>query len=200
MRLLIASKNSRKIRELRHLLGVIQQLELSSLNDFPGYVQPEENGATFEENALIKVKDASNKFKIAAMADDSGLVVPALQGAPGVNSSRYSGVNATDAENRKKLLRDMKDLHGVDRNAYFECCIAFCSPDANPQLFQGRCMGSIAQQEKGKNGFGYDPLFIKDGYSLTFGEMEEAIKNQISHRAKAIEKFLLFLERFVKSH
>ena len=188
MDLLIATTNGHKIREIRSFLKSFPQLELYSLLDFSEYIQPEENGKSFEQNASIKAKDAAKKFKKWTLADDSGLVVPALGGAPGIYSARYAGKGASDKENRKKLLQEMAGLDGIGRSAYFECCIALISPSGEEKTFSGTCEGTITLSERGGNGFGYDPLFLKHDYNQTFAEMEESLKNQISHRAKALQK------------
>jgi XTP/dITP diphosphohydrolase len=125
---------------------------------------------------------------------DSGLVVPALDGAPGIFSARYAGKNGTDHDNRKKLLDAMRHLADEDRQAYFACCIAVASPQEIKKCACGTCEGVLLAEERGGSGFGYDPLFIKHGYSKTFAEIDEAVKNRISHRRKALDKLLPFLD------
>lgn len=192
--LVIASTNMHKIRELKGMLKSKSQFDIRTLLDFPSYIPPLESGATFEENAILKATHASSALNKWVIADDSGLVVPTLGGAPGVHSARFAGNNATDADNRKKLLDQMHHLLEEDRNAYFECCIVLSSPDGVKKCTRGICEGNILSQEKGGGGFGYDPLFIKHGYSKTFAELEENIKNRISHRRKALDKLLTSLE------
>lgn len=192
--LVLATTNIHKVREIRALLACRPDIDLYSLLDFPHYVQPEETGKTFEENAILKAEDAAVKLGKWTIADDSGLVVPALNGEPGVYSARYSGQKASDKENRKKLLKAMERLEGPMRSAYFECCIALVSPKGWKKCLKGTVEGMIAPSERGKNGFGYDALFVKHDYAQTFGELQEEIKNKISHRAKAMEKLLLVLE------
>ncbi len=194
MELVISTKNVHKVREIRSLLKTLKQLDVYSLNDFPDYVPPPETGKTFEENAILKAVHAAKALGKWTGADDYGLVVPALSGAPGVFSARYAGENASDLDNRKKLLREMQNLSDIGRSAYFECVIALASPEKLKKCVHGLCEGTIITQERGRNGFGYDPLFIKHDYQKTFGELEETVKNQVSHRAKAIEKLKLFLE------
>jgi XTP/dITP diphosphohydrolase len=194
MDLLIATTNGHKIREIRALLKPYTKFDLYSLLDFPYYVQPEETGKTFEENATLKAMHAAHELKKWAVADDSGLVVPALGGAPGVFSARYAGPEATDKENRQKLLKDMAHLEGIARSAYFECCIVLASEEGVKKIVCGTCEGKVIQEERGSRGFGYDPLFIKHDYNQTFGELEEQLKNQVSHRAKALQKLKLTLE------
>jgi XTP/dITP diphosphohydrolase len=194
MDLLIASTNGHKIREIRALLKPLKKFDLYSLLDFPLYIQPEERGKTFEENARFKALHAAKALNKWAIADDSGLVVPALAGAPGVYSARYAGAHASDKENRKKLLQEMAQLEGIERSAYFECCIALASSEGVKNIFRGVCEGTITTEERGSKGFGYDSLFLKHDYSQTFGELDESLKNQVSHRGKALEKLKLILE------
>lgn len=190
MKLLIATTNGHKIREIRSLLKPLDRYDFYSLLDFPNYVQPEETGSTFEQNALLKAVHAAQALKLWTIADDSGLVVPALGGAPGVYSARYAGPGATDQDNRKKLLKEMAPLDGIGRSAYFECCIVLATPEGVQKICKGKCEGTITAEERGGYGFGYDPLFLKHDYNLTFGELDESRKNQVSHRAKALAKLM----------
>jgi XTP/dITP diphosphohydrolase len=194
MELVIASTNPHKIREFKSMLKKNLQYDIRSLLDFPDYVPPPETEDSFEGNAKLKAAHAAAALNRWALADDSGLVVPAIGGAPGVYSARFAGDQATDHDNRKKLLQLMQHLLDEDRNAYFECCIALASPSGVKKCVNGICEGTILVQEKGGGGFGYDPLFMKNGYSKTFAELEESIKNRISHRRKALDKLLPFLE------
>lgn len=194
MQLVIASTNVHKLREIRAILKKVRNLDLLSLLDFPHYKAPAETGKTFEENAILKAQAAANALNKWVIADDSGLVVPALNGAPGVYSARYAGEKANDKENRKKLLQEMLSLHDQERSAYFECHIALAAPQGVVKCVRGQCEGTIAHEEKGSRGFGYDSLFIKYEYGKTFGELDEETKNRISHRRKALDKILLALE------
>ncbi len=194
MELVIASTNLHKIREFKEMFRGISSLDILSLRDFPEYVQCEETGKTLEENAILKAEHAAKALSRWVIADDSGLSVPALQGAPGVHSARYAGLKATDADNRKKLLTEMGSLQGEQRVAYFECCIALAGSHGLVKCVQGSCEGHISSHEKGGNGFGYDPLFIKTDYDKTFAELDEKTKNRISHRRKALDKILLVIE------
>lgn len=194
MDLLIATTNGHKIREIRALLKPLNKFDLYSLLDFPHYVQPEETGSTFEENACLKALHAARELNKWAIADDSGLVVPALGGSPGVYSARYAGIGATDKGNRQKLLKEMAQLEGLARAAYFECCIVLAAPDGIKKIVAATCEGMIIKEERGGYGFGYDPLFIKHDYSQTFAELDEQLKNQVSHRAKALQKLKFTLE------
>lgn len=192
--LVIASTNVHKIREFKAMLKSNHRFDLRSLRDFPDYVQPPETGATFEENATLKAVDAAKTLNRWVIADDSGLVVPSLGGSPGVYSARFAGKDATDADNRKLLLEKMQHLLEEDRFAYYECCLVLASPSGVKKCVRGLCEGTLLSTEKGGGGFGYDPLFIKHGYNKTFAEMEEATKNRVSHRRKALDKLLLALE------
>jgi len=197
MELVLASSNVHKIRELREMLKSykrLQHLDILSLLNFPDYKAPPEDGATFKENVEIKALDAAKKLGQWVIADDSGLVIPALQGAPGVYSARYAGEEATDAENRQKLLKQMQGLQDIQRTGYFECWLSLASPEGIKKTVSGTCEGLILEEEKGRNGFGYDPLFIKHDYDKTFSELDEQTKNKISHRRKALEKLLPTLE------
>lgn len=192
--LLIASTNLNKVRELSQLLLPLKRFDIYSLIDFPAYIQPEESGQTFEENALIKAEHAAKLLNKITIADDSGLVVPALEGRPGVFSARYAGAHASDLDNRKKLLQEMSSLQGLERAAFFECCIAIAFPSGKSKTVHGKVEGLITASERGSRGFGYDPLFIKYDYSQTFGELDPQTKNRISHRGKAVQKLIQLLE------
>lgn len=194
MDILLATHNLHKIREFRDMFRPLTHLELISLHQFPQYIAPEEHGHSFKENALLKAEHAAKELNLWVLADDSGLVVPALQGQPGVLSRRYAGPQATDADNRRKLLQAMEHLEGEERTAYFECSLALVSPSGVKKCVEGICEGSIALEPRGREGFGYDSLFIKIGYGKTFAEVAAEIKNRISHRCKAFERLLPFLE------
>lgn len=201
MQIVIASHNVHKIRELREMLKSykeLKHLDVLSLLNFPDYELPPEDGSSFKENAEIKALDAANKLSKWVLADDSGLVVPALQGEPGVYSARYAGLEATDAENRQKLLQKMQGLQDIDRTGYFECWLSLASPEGIKKTVCGSCEGMILNEERGRHGFGYDPLFIKHDYDKTFAELDEQTKNRISHRRKAIEKLISALEMLNK--
>lgn len=194
MELVIASTNVHKIREFRAMLKVVQKLDLLSLIDFPHYEQPEETGATLKENAILKAEHAAKTLNRYVIADDSGLVIPALNGAPGVRSRRYAGETATDKDNRRKLLSEMQGLQDASRQGYYECWIALASPQGVEQCVKGVAEGMIIDGEKGASGFGYDSIFIKHEYGKTFAELSEEIKNRISHRRKALDKLIPYLE------
>ncbi len=199
--LVLATTNMHKIREYRTMLKSIPGLDVLTLLDFQNYQPPEETGATFEENAILKATHAAGAFKHWVIADDSGLTVPALNGSPGVLSARFAGKDATDADNRKKLLSSMKHLLDDDRYAYYDCCIALASPQGTvKKSVRGTCEGKILVAERGGGGFGYDPLFVKHEYSKSFAELEESVKNRISHRRKAFDKILGSLESLLSQN
>lgn len=200
VKLVIASSNLHKVREIRSILKEKGDFDLVSLRDFPEYTLPEEVGSTFEQNAIDKAIAAAEALGAYVIADDSGLVVPALGGRPGVYSARYAGAGATDKENRIKLLVEMKELEGEARSAFFECCMALASPEGLEKVVSARCEGHIAEKERGGQGFGYDPIFIKRDYNKTFSELEDEVKNRISHRRKALDKLSPLLETRVLSH
>ena len=161
---------------------------LRTLAEFPDLPEVEESGETFAENAALKARAYSRQTGLWTLADDSGLVVDALGGAPGVRSARYAGVGASDAQRNDRLLAELKRTKGRDRRARFVCVIALADP-AKPDalFFTGLCEGTIADRPRGVGGFGYDPLFVPEGYTQTFGELPAEIKNQISHRARALQ-------------
>ncbi len=193
--LVIASSNVHKIREIKEMLKETLSIDLLSLRDFPHYQSPEETADSFKGNAILKATQAAKSLKHWALGEDSGLVVPALGGEPGVFSARYAGNDASDADNRNKLLFKMQHLMDTDRDAYFACCFALVSPEGSlKKTACATCEGTILPQEKGGSGFGYDALFIKHGYNKTFAELESSLKNKTSHRRKALDKMLTCLE------
>ena len=194
LQLVIASKNMHKVREFRAMLKSLPQIDILSLCDFPEYVPPLETGSSFEANAVLKAVHAASTLKQWVLADDSGLIVPVLNGAPGIDSAHFSGQNATDLDNRKKLLECMQHLLEEDRYAYYECWIALASPEGLKKSVKGICEGKLLTAERGGGGFGYDSLFVKHEYNKTFAELGDSIKNRISHRRKALDKILLSLE------
>lgn len=194
LELVIASTNVHKVREFRSMLKCFPKLDVLSLCDFPDYEPPEETGSTLEENAILKACQAAKQLNRWVLADDSGLIVPVLGGAPGVYSARYAGSQATDLENRRKLLANMAHFMDEDRNAFYECCIALASPQGLKKVTKGTCEGVLSLHDKGGSGFGYDPIFIKHGYHKSFAELGEAIKTKVSHRRKALDKMLGTIE------
>jgi XTP/dITP diphosphohydrolase len=194
MEIVIASTNVHKIREYRSMLKGLAGFDVLSLLDFPHYLPDDEVGDSFENIAIMKALHAASALGRLVLADDSGLVVPALGGAPGIFSARYAGPHATDKDNRMKLLDNMKNIHDPDRYAYMECCIALADQHGLKKCVRGVTEGMIIHGERGGNGFGYDSVFLKHDYSKTFAELEEETKNRISHRRKAFDKLKLTLE------
>lgn len=195
--LLIATSNLGKLREVRSHFNSLG-ITLRDLTEFPNIIQPEETGATFEENAVLKAKYYSCETRLWTLADDSGLEVDALGGKPGVYSARYAGENATDSKRVSFLLNELKDIKEEKRKARFRCVLAFCSPDGIlTKITTGVCEGKIASEPKGLHGFGYDPVFIPFGFDKTFGELPPEIKQKISHRAKALASFSTFFSDFL---
>ena len=194
MEIILATANLHKIREFRDMFKSLTHIDIISLHQFNDYYAPEETGSTFKENALLKAEHAAKELNHWVLADDSGLVVPALSGEPGIRSRRYAGEEATDLENRQKLIDAMKHLGEHERTAYYECCLTLAHPSGITKSAEGTCEGMIIQEPRGRNGFGYDSLFIKSDYDKTFAEIDETVKNKISHRRKAFERLLTFLE------
>jgi XTP/dITP diphosphohydrolase len=191
--LLIATHNAGKIRELTGLLSNLP-LRLRRLSEFPQIEEVEETGRTFAENAELKARLYSRQTNLWTLADDSGLEVDALGGAPGVFSARYGGTQATNAERNARLLDELNRTNDPHRTARFICAIALYEPKAGTtKLFAGACEGRIAHQPRGDQGFGYDPLFVPVGYAHTFGELPDELKQQISHRARALEAVRAYL-------
>jgi XTP/dITP diphosphohydrolase len=184
-RLLLATKNDGKVRELRALLEGTG-IEVACLAEFPEILLPEETGETFADNALIKARAAAITSGLWALADDSGLEVDALGGAPGVRSARFSGENATDARNNALLLERLANVPDERRGARFVSAVALCAPDGQCVVREGYCQGVVARAPRGTGGFGYDPLFYVPGEGMTYAELPTARKNEISHRARAL--------------
>lgn len=194
--LLIATRNPGKIREIEQLLAGLPVV-LRSLNDFGDIIEPEETEATFAENAILKARFYASQTQLRALADDSGLEVDALNGAPGVFSARYAGAGASDAEKIEKLLNELRKTPGDNRRARFVCAAAIADQGGAVEfLAEGVCDGKIVENPRGTKGFGYDPIFAPDGFSETFGELSDGVKGEISHRARALNKIIAFLRRF----
>ncbi len=185
--LVLATRNKGKIAEFKTLLSGFP-IEMKSLNDFGPIPEVVEDGKTFEDNAYKKAHFTAKVLGFPALADDSGLVVEALGGQPGVFSARYAGEGAGDEANILKLLKAMEGVS--DRRAAFECVIALAVPRGPALVYGGRCEGEIARDRTGKNGFGYDPVFFYQPLAKTFAEMSQEEKNRVSHRGKAMAKLL----------
>jgi len=191
-RILFATSNPHKLDEVRAIFQPLG-LTVDGLGDLD-LAPPEETGETFVENARLKALTYGEAAGRLCLADDSGLVVPALGGAPGVYSARYAGPDTTDKDNRNKLLKEMARLHDEQRYAYFSCSVAFAGPEGLIRCETGTCEGSILEKERGSNGFGYDSLFLKHDYNKTLAQLDPSIKNRISHRRKALDKIRGILE------
>ena len=189
-KIIFASQNLGKVEEVRHILNDLN-IQIVSLSDIDGSIDIEETGTTFEENAFIKAKYVYDKFKIPTIADDSGLVVEQLNGEPGVYSARYAGVQCDDHANNKKLLEELKN-YPEPHHAKFVCAAVYYNGKEKVKAI-GEIHGKIIDKERGKNGFGYDPLFIPEGYSVTSAELEPEVKNSISHRFNAFNELKKFL-------
>lgn len=185
LKLVAATRNRGKLEEIADFLRDLP-LEVVSLLDFSGIPDIEETGATFEENALLKAQMVAAYTGNLTLADDSGLEVDCLRGAPGVYSARFAGEPASDERNNQKLLKLMEDVPPPERGARFVCVMALVLPDGNRYLARGRCEGMIAREPAGYKGFGYDPLFYLPQLGKTMAELDLAVKNRISHRARAL--------------
>lgn len=186
-KLVLASHNTGKVREIAELLSHsgIKAVGAAELN----LPEPEETGVTFAENAKLKAEAAAKASGLPALADDSGLCVVALDGAPGIHSARWAGPKKNFAVAMQRVEKELKEKNVHDARAYFICALALAIPGQATEIFEGRVDGRLVFPPRGDKGFGYDPIFIADSETLTFGEMEPAKKHAISHRARAFEKF-----------
>lgn len=183
MQLIIATRNAHKLEEINEIFD-FQSLDVLSAFDFPEIPDVIEDGDTFEANAKKKALEIASATGCWTMADDSGLEVTALDGAPGVYSARYAGEHCSYADNNAKLLSELSGK--TDRSACFRTVIALSDPAGSVEIVSGECPGTIIDEPRGTNGFGYDPLFVPEGYTQTFAELAADIKNCISHRANAL--------------
>lgn len=194
MKLVIATDNKNKVKEIKEVLKDFDFEILSKKELGLGDLNIVENAETLEGNAKIKAEAISKKIDSYILADDTGLFVKALNGEPGVRSARYAGDHDEKA-NRKKLLENLEDKD--DRSAYFKTVLCLISPDKNINFIEGTCKGIIANEEKGKGGFGYDPIFIPEGQNKTFGQMSLLEKNIISHRGRALENLKKYFTELI---
>jgi XTP/dITP diphosphohydrolase len=193
--LLLGTRNPGKVIEIVSILAD-SGWSFSSLEQFPNVGEAEENFVTFAENAIAKAQFYASATELCALADDSGLEVAALNGAPGVFSARYAGAHASDADRRALLLSELAKTGATNRRARFVAVVAIATPNGEIlNLSEGICNGTITFAARGTGGFGYDPLFIPDGYDRTFAEIPDTIKNQISHRARALQGTRTFLSQ-----
>lgn len=194
-KLLVASTNDGKIKEIREQLKDFN-FEIVALKKFPQLQDIKEDGDSFKENALKKARVSAKETGLLTLADDSGLEVDALDGRPGIYSARYSGKNASDEKNNKKLLEELKDIPKNKRCARFRCVMAIYDPENNYNAtVNGKCEGRILESQQGKNGFGYDPLFYVNSEKKAMAELSADKKNEISHRAVALNKMKKLLKK-----
>jgi XTP/dITP diphosphohydrolase len=184
--LILATTNTNKVKEFQEILKDFP-IEIRSLADFDPLPEAIEDGETFDDNAYKKAIHTAKILGFPAIADDSGLVVEALNGAPGVYSARYAGENATDKENVDKLLKDMQGIK--NRRAAFHCVLSIAVPSGPALTYEGRCEGTLLEERRGETGFGYDPIFYFEDLGKTFAECTMEEKNKVSHRGKALAEF-----------
>jgi XTP/dITP diphosphohydrolase len=195
-RIVLATRNLGKVEEFERMLQAADlEIEVLGLRDFPEMPDVEETGATFAENALLKAHQISQYTGLPALADDSGLCVDALGGAPGIFSARWAGVHGDDQANLEKVLREIQEIPTPSMGARFRCAVVLAFPPNHPSGIQevvreGEIVGQIVLTPRGRNGFGYDPIFQPDGYSQTTAELPAEVKDQISHRGRALQAIL----------
>jgi len=197
MKIVLATNNDHKIKEINEILSDLKA-EILTLKDFPPYRIPEEKGKTFEENALIKAKEAFKHTNIVSIADDSGLEVEALGNSPGIMSARFAGPGCSYKDNNIKLLDLLKDVPDPKRGATFRCVVAIVFSLSDFRIVEGKVNGIISRSEMGERGFGYDPVFHYPPLGKTFAQLKPEEKNQVSHRAIAFKKAQKVLEEFAK--
>ena len=190
--LIVATRNKGKLREIKELLADLD-FKIISLDEMKGMPEIVEDGETFQDNAIKKARIIARHTKKLTLGEDSGLEVQALGNQPGVYSARFSGKNATDQENNSKLLRMLRGVSLKKRQARYHCFAALADANGVVGVVDGSCEGLIAVKAKGKNGFGYDPLFLIPRYGKTFGELSSEVKAKMSHRAKALKKIKMLL-------
>ncbi|MEM7455344.1 MAG: RdgB/HAM1 family non-canonical purine NTP pyrophosphatase [Planctomycetota bacterium] len=189
--LVVGTRNKKKRKELEYLLEKHRQITLKTLDDYPDSIEVEETGTTFRENAELKATQQAKLLGQWVLGEDSGLSVKALDGAPGVYSARFAGEDATDEDNNALLLRKLEGVSSVDRVAWYTSHMALSDPEGNVLInCEGRCYGRILPEQRGSSGFGYDPMFLLPEYHLTFGQMGDAVKSVLSHRARANRQFV----------
>jgi len=198
-RLVLASRNAKKLAELRRILAPQVEVEVVGLDDVPPFAEVPESGATFADNALIKAREAARQTGLVAVADDSGLAVDALNGMPGVLSARWSGRQAVgpdgkqpdaDLANLNLVLDQLRDTPDERLTAQFRCAVALVTPDGTEIVREGVMPGHLIREPRGSNGFGYDPIFVPDGYDQTSAELPAEVKDSISHRGRALQALL----------
>lgn len=187
MKLILATRNVHKIGELSAMLSDLN-VEILSFRDFPDLPEVVEDGETLEDNAIKKAREVSDATGLPALADDTGLEVAALGGAPGVISARYAGEACSYDDNNRKLVHELEGVPDEERKAAFRCVVALATPSGEVTTVEGRTDGVILQKPRGDMGFGYDPLFLPNGHTLSYAEMSQDEKNTVSHRGRALEK------------
>ncbi len=196
--LVIGSRNAHKVAEIRQILQDLP-FAVVSVADFPDVPDVVEDGETFEANAVKKARETAAAVQQLTLADDSGLEVAALDGAPGVYSARYGGEPRSDARNNEKLMAELAGVPQEQRTARFRCVMALVDPMGAEVVVEGTCSGRIALEPAGQHGFGYDPLFVVDGYDQTMAQLGAAVKNRISHRARALQELKNVLNKMAQS-
>ncbi len=197
MDFVLASKNKKKLIEMRRILSPLGINVLSEADSGISFPEVEEDGTTFEANAMIKARSASAACNMPAIADDSGICVDALGGAPGIYSARYAGEGHNDDDNNEKLLAELANTPDPERTAYYVCAICCYFPDGRNFTVRGECHGRIGYEYKGDGGFGYDPLFLVGDGDLTFGELTDEQKDELSHRGKALRAFVKLIKDYI---
>jgi len=193
MVIVLATRNKKKIEEIKRIIEGTS-ISIQTLADFPSLPEVEEDGTTFEANAVKKALSVTRHTGKPALADDSGLEVYAINGAPGTLSSRYAGEGAGDRKNIEKLLYEMHSIDNGKRDARFVCCLALAFPDGGVKTFLGYVEGRVGREPRGAKGFGYDPVFYPEGQTRTFAEMDDEEKDALSHRGKALRE----LQRYIR--
>jgi XTP/dITP diphosphohydrolase len=195
---IIATKNPGKAREFEHIFAS-RGIEVKTLLDFPEIPEVEETGTTFEENAILKAEAVSKALNKMVIGDDSGLIVDALEGRPGIYSARYAGEPKNDQNNTEKVLAELKNVPEENRTARFYCALAVAVPGQTTMTVSGTCEGRILTEPRGVNGFGYDPVFYVPEKGLAMAELSADVKNKISHRANALIKLDVLLDSILES-
>ncbi|OIU70762.1 XTP/dITP diphosphatase [Rossellomorea aquimaris] len=195
-KVIIATRNQGKAKEFQNMFAP-HGYEVQTLLDMPHIEDVEETGTTFEENAILKAETVAKELGVLVIADDSGLAIDALEGRPGVYSARYAGEEKNDEANMDKVLAELKDVPGGERNARFHCVLAIAGPHMETRTVNGTCEGQILQERRGSNGFGYDPIFFVPSLGRSMAELTQEEKSRISHRGNALEKLRTMIKDFV---
>ena len=194
-RVVLATRNNHKVAELRRIFADADvQVDLLGTDEFPDLPDVPETGSTFAANALLKARDVAQRTGLVAIADDSGLCVDALNGMPGIFSARWAGTHGNDLANLELVLAQLRDVPANRRTAAFHCAAAIATPEGEERVVEGVLDGVLIDAPRGGNGFGYDPIFVPDGYNETFAQLPATVKQQISHRAKAMQQLVAFVQ------